>query len=104
VFDGNPALVHAAAEKAYGFVRKNGGKPSWPDYLDILATRGAPSSLKERWCCPVGSASFHTTTFDTLPIRSPLRIAFPLAWRERLFPDLFAEAVARAEPAPALTV
>ena len=47
VFDGNPTLVHAAAEKAYGFVRKNGGKPSWPDYLDILATRGAPSSLKE---------------------------------------------------------
>lgn len=47
LFDDNPALVHAAAEKAYGFVRKNGGKPSWSDYLDILATRGAPASLKE---------------------------------------------------------
>jgi len=47
VFDDSPALVHAVAEKAYGFVKKNGGKPSWADYLDILASRGAPSSLKE---------------------------------------------------------
>jgi hypothetical protein len=47
VFDAAPADVHAAAEKAYGFVKKLAGKPTWSDYVNLLATSGAPCSLKD---------------------------------------------------------
>lgn len=47
IFDAAPADVHAVVEKAYGFVRKLGGKPNWLDYMNLLATSGAPCSLKD---------------------------------------------------------
>ena len=46
IFDVNPAVVHAAAQKAYGYVRKKDGRPSWSEYLDIMGAKNAPCSLK----------------------------------------------------------
>lgn len=46
LFDAHPQLTHAAIGKAYGHVRKSAGRPTWTEYLDRLASRGAPSSLR----------------------------------------------------------
>ena len=46
VFDALPELTHAAVGKAYGYVRKSAGRPTWAEYLDRLAAGGVPSSLR----------------------------------------------------------
>ena len=61
LFDADAALVVAATRRAFGFLRRPEGRPSWVEYLDLLGTKNQLKRFSE---C-VRTFSFENHPIDT---------------------------------------
>ncbi len=48
LFDTEPEVVFAATERAFGFLKRPGGHPTWDEYLDLLGSNNHLSGFAER--------------------------------------------------------
>lgn len=47
-YDADPEVVFAATERAFGFLKRPAGHPTWDEYLDLLGGKNGLSGFAER--------------------------------------------------------